>query len=113
LSHNGHKAKVNWRPFTQEDDTMLFMLESQPRPGVTRERMAEHFTGRLNPASWELIRHGVVSNLWFKTGSEIGFYAVLSAPSLEEAQSVVKRHTANEALFDVKIVPVNQFPHFD
>jgi hypothetical protein len=92
---------------------MLFMLESQPRPGVTREQMAEHFTGKLNPSTWDLIRHGVVSNVLFKTGSEIGFYAVLSASSLEEARSVVKRHAADEELFDVKIVPVNQFPHFD
>ena len=113
LSHNGHRAKVNWRSLGQEENTMLFMLESQPRPGVTREQMAEHFTGRLNPSTWDLIRHGVVSNLLYKTGSEIGFYAVLSASSLEEAQSVVKRETANEVLFDMKIVPVNQFPHFD
>jgi hypothetical protein len=92
---------------------MLFMLESQPRSGVTREQLAEHFTGRLNPSVWDLIRHGVVSNLLFKTGSEIGFYALLSAANLEEAQSIVKAYTVGEELFDLKIVPVNQFPHFD
>ena len=92
---------------------MLFMLESQPRSGVTREQLVEHFTGKLNPATWDLIRHGVVSNVLFKTGSEIGYYAVLSASSLEEARSIVQRQTADEVLFDVKIVPVNQFPHID
>jgi hypothetical protein len=93
--------------------TMLFMLESQPRSGITREQLAEHFTQRLNPSAWDMIRHGVVSNVLFKTGSEIGFYAILSATNLEEAQSIVRARTADEGLFDVKIVPVNQFPHFD
>lgn len=92
---------------------MLFMLESQPQPGVTRQQLAEHFTDKLNPSTWDLIRHGVVSNVLFKTGSEIGFYAVLSASSLEEARSIVQCRTADEVLFVVKIVPVNQFPHFD
>jgi hypothetical protein len=92
---------------------MLFMLESQPRPGVTRQQLVDHFTGKLNPSTWDLIRHGVVSNVLFKTGSEIGYYAVLSASSLDEARSVIQRLSADEILFDVKIVPVNQFPHFD
>lgn len=92
---------------------MLFMLESQPRPGVTRQQLVDHFTGKLNPSTWDLIRHGVVSNVLFKTGSEIGYYAVLSASSLDEARSIIQRLSADEILFDVKIVPVNQFPHFD
>lgn len=92
---------------------MLFMLESHPRPGVTREQLAAHFTGQLNPSTWDLIRHGVVSNVLYKSSSEIGFYAVLSAASPEEARSIVKQHTAHEELFDLKIVPVNQLPHFD
>jgi hypothetical protein len=92
---------------------MLFMLESQPRPGITRQQLIEHFTGKLSPSTWDLIRHGLVSNVLFKTGSEVGFYAVLSASTLEDAQSIVKRRAVNEDLFDVKVVPLNQFPHFD
>lgn len=92
---------------------MLFMLESQPRPGVTREQLIEHFSGKLNPSAWDLIRHGLVSNVLFKTGSEVGFFAVLSASNLQEARSIVEKNTADEVLFDVTIVPVNQFPHFD
>ena len=92
---------------------MLFIIESQPRPGVTRQQLVEHFTGKLTPATWDLIRYGVVSNLLFKTGSEVGFFAVLSAPSLEEARSIVQLRTADEVLFEVKIVPANLFPHFD
>jgi hypothetical protein len=92
---------------------MLFMLESRPRAGVTREQLVEHFSGKLHPSTWDLIRHGIVTNLLFKTGSEAGFYAVLTASSLEEARSIVESRTTNEVLFDVNIVPVNQFPHFD
>jgi len=33
-------------------------------------------------------------------------------PALDEAQAIVERERAGEALFDL-LVPVNQFPHFD
>ena len=92
---------------------MLFMLESKARAGVTREQLAQYFNQRMNPSTWDLIRHGVVSNVLFKTGSEPGVFALLSAPSLQEAKALVDRAVERENLFDVQIVPVNQFPHFD
>ena len=52
---------------------MLFMLSTQPKPGVTREQLVLHLTSRLNPATWDVIRNGVVSNVFFKTGDEPGF----------------------------------------
>lgn len=63
---------------------MLSMLESQTRPGVTREQMAHHLSQRLKPGAWDLIRDGVVSNVLYKTGADVGFFAVLNAPSLSE-----------------------------
>ncbi|MBV9889879.1 MAG: hypothetical protein JO090_03215 [Rhizobacter sp.] len=49
----------------------------------------------------------------YKTGHEIGFYAVPTAQTLDDAQAIAQRETAGEALFDLKTVPVNPFPHFD
>jgi hypothetical protein len=43
---------------------MLFMLNSRPKPGATREQMVDHLTQRLNPSTWDLIRHGVLSNVF-------------------------------------------------
>jgi hypothetical protein len=41
-----------------------------------------------------------------------GFFAVLSAPTLEEARATVERGAERLEVFDLDIVPVNQFPHF-
>jgi hypothetical protein len=92
---------------------MLFMLESQTRPGVTREQMVRHFSQRLTPGAWDLIRHGVVSNVLYKTGADVGFFAVLNAPSLGEAETLVRKEVESDALFEVRVVAVNQFPHFE
>lgn len=92
---------------------MLFMLESQMRPGVTREQMASHFSQRLQPGTWDLIRHGVVSNVLYKTGPDIGFFALLNAPSLPEAEALVGNAVESNGLFEIRVVAVNQFPHFD
>ena len=40
---------------------MLFMLNSRPRAGATREQLIERLTDRLNPSTWDLIRHGALS----------------------------------------------------
>jgi hypothetical protein len=92
---------------------MLFMLESQTRPGVTREQMARHLNQRLKPGAWDVIRHGVVSNVLYKTGEEVGFFALLNAPSLLEAEALVGKAVESEGLFETRVVAVNQFPHFD
>ncbi len=92
---------------------MLFMISSRPKAGATRKQLVEHLTGRLHPSTWDLIRHGVLSHVLYKVGDEPGFFAVLSAPSLEDARATVERGAERLAVFDLDIVPVNQFPHFD
>ena len=53
--------------------------EQSTHAGATREQMVDHLTQRLNPSTWDLIRHGVLSNVFYKVGNEPGFFAVLSA----------------------------------
>ena len=77
---------------------MLFMLNSRPRAGTTREQLIEHLTRRLDPSTWDLIRNGVLSHV---VGDEPGFFAVLVEAGVERLE-----------LFDLEVVPVNQFPHF-
>jgi hypothetical protein len=69
---------------------MLFMVTSRPRAGATREQLIEHLTRRLDPSTWDLIRHGVLSHVLYKVGDEPGFFAVLNAPSIEEAKAMVE-----------------------
>jgi hypothetical protein len=89
------------------------MLESQPKTGVTREQLVRHFTDKLNPTTWDLIRDGTISNVMFKTGNDVGFFALLSSSSMEAAKTLVAQVVKHDGLFDIRIVPVNQFPHFD
>ena len=91
---------------------MLFMLNSRPRAGATREQLIEHLTRRLDPSTWDLIRNGVPSQVLYKIGDEPGFFAVLNAPSMEEAKAMVEAGVERLELFDLEVVPVNQFPHF-
>ena len=91
---------------------MLFMLNSRPRAGATREQLIEHLTRRLNPSTWDLIRNGVLSQVLYKIGDEPGFFAVLNAPSMEEAKAMVEAGVERLELFDLEVVPVNQFPRF-
>ena len=77
-----------------------------------REQLIEHLTRRLNPSTWDLIRNGALSHVLYKMGDEPGFFAVLNAPSIEEANKIVASGVENLELFDLEVVPVNQFPHF-
>jgi len=45
-------------------------------------------------------------------GDEPGFFADLNVPSIEEANETVAAGAENLELFDLEIVPVNQFPQF-
>jgi hypothetical protein len=92
---------------------MIFMINSRPKAGVTRTQLISHLTGRLDPATWDLIRNGVLSSVFYKVGDEPGFFAVLSAPSIEEAQRMVDNSAQRQEIFDLEIIPVKQFPHFD
>jgi hypothetical protein len=91
---------------------MLFMLNGKPRAGATREELIEHLCNRLDPSTWDLIRHEVLSHVLYKVGDEPGFFAVLNAVSIEEAKSMVEAGQERLELFDLELVPVNQFPHF-
>jgi hypothetical protein len=44
---------------------------------------------------------------------EPGFFAVLSAPTIEQAQAIVDSSAQRQEVFDLEIVPIKQFPHFD
>ena len=91
---------------------MLFMVSSRPKAGVERARLIERLTRRLDPSTWDLIRHGVLSQVFYKVGDEPGFYALLNAPTLEEAKTRLESGAERLELFDLEVVPVNQFPHF-
>ena len=55
---------------------MLLTVNTRPRAGETREQLIEHLTRRLDPSTWDLIRHGVLSQVLYKVGDELGFFAV-------------------------------------
>jgi hypothetical protein len=74
--------------------------------------MVEHLTGPLHPSTWDLIRRSVLSHVLYKVGDEPGFFAVLSASSIEDAKATVERGAERLEVFDLDVVPVNQFPHF-
>jgi len=89
---------------------MLLMVNTRPRAGETREQLIEHLTRRLDPSTWDLIRHGVLSHVLYKVGVEPGFFGVLNAPSIEEANKIIAAGVERLELFDLEVVPVNQFP---
>lgn len=92
---------------------MLFMVTSRPKPGVSRKELIDHLTQRMHPSTWNLVRNGTVSNVFYKIGDEPGFFAVLSAASADEARALVDPGTGRLEVFDLDLVPINQFPHFD
>jgi hypothetical protein len=86
---------------------------TRPKAGATREELVVRLTQRLNPATWDLIRYGILSHVLYKVGDEPGFFAVLNAATLKEAQAMVAGGAERLEVFDLEITPVNQFPHFD
>jgi hypothetical protein len=92
---------------------MLFMLTSRPKAGVKREQLVERLTRPIHKDTWDLLRHGDLFNLLYRDDEQPGFYAVLSAASLEEAKSLVDRGREGFEVFDVEITPVKNFPSFD
>ena len=53
-----------------------------------------------------------LANPSHKVGDEPGFFAVLNAPSIQEAKAMVEAGEERLEVFDLDVVPVNQFPHF-
>ena len=92
---------------------MLFMLVSRAKPGVKREALIERYSRQIHPETWDLVRRGNLSHVLYKGGDEPGFFAVLHAPSLEEAKSLIEKTKERLDLFDIDIYPVKLFPHFD
>jgi hypothetical protein len=100
-------------PFWSKDIVMLFMLVSRTKPGTKRQQIIDRLTKGLHPETWDLVRHGVLSQVYYRVGEDAGFFALLSAPSLEEAKDLVERGVGATDVFELDVYPVNQFPHFD
>ena len=92
---------------------MLFMLVSRAKPGTKREQLIERLTREMHPETWDLVRHDVLSHIYYKVGEEPGFFALLNAPSLQEATAMVAKSAARSEEFEVDIFPVKHFPQFD
>ena len=81
---------------------MLFMLVSRPKPGIKREQLIEHLTRRLQPETWDLIRRGELFHILYKVGDEPGFFAVLNAPSIEDAKAMADCGAQRIEVFDLE-----------
>jgi len=92
---------------------MLFMVVSRAKLGVKREELVERYSRQIHPETWDLVRRGNLSHVLYKVGDEPGFFAVLHAPSLEEAKSLTEKTAERLDVFDIDICPVSLFPHFD
>jgi hypothetical protein len=91
---------------------MLFMLVSRAKPGIKREELVERFTGPLRPETWDLVRSGELSQVFYKVGDEPGFFAILKASSFEEAKAVIERSASLLEAFDLDVYPVSPSPQF-
>jgi hypothetical protein len=92
---------------------MLFMLVSRAKPGKEREVLIETLSSQMRPETWDLVRHGDLSHILYKVGDEPGFFAILNAPTFEDAKALIDRAAPRLENFDVEIVPVKHFPHFE
>ena len=92
---------------------MLFMLVSRPKPGMKREQLIEDLARQVHPETWDLIRHGELTNILYKVGDEPGFFAHLNASTIEDARALLASSAARLEAFDIEIYPVKQLPHFD
>ena len=92
---------------------MLFMLVSRAKPGINRDQLVKRLTNQLHPETWDLVRRGALSHVLYRVDEEPGFFALLNAPSLEEAKSLVEASASRGDEFDLEIHPVKHFPHFD
>jgi hypothetical protein len=80
---------------------------------MTREQLIERLTRQVHPETWDLIRHGELTNILYKVGDEPGFFALLHASTIENARALLASSAARLEAFDIEIYPVNQFPLFD
>jgi hypothetical protein len=92
---------------------MLFMIVSRAKPGVKREALVEHLTRQMRPETWDLVRHGALSHILYNVGEKPGFFALLNAPDIKDAQALIEKNASQLEVFDVEISPVKHFPQFD
>jgi len=91
---------------------MQFMIRSVRKPGVSNKELIEHFTSRMDPKTWDLIRAGKVVHIYYMIGEDPGFFAVVTADNIEEVKTASMQVTEKHNLFDVEIVPVSIFAEF-
>ena len=61
---------------------MLFMVVSRAKLGTKREQLVDRLTHEMHPETWDLVRHGELSHIYYKVGEEPGFFALLNAPKI-------------------------------
>jgi hypothetical protein len=89
------------------------MVVSRAKPGATRQQLIERLTRDMHPETWDLVRHGALSHILYRVEGEPGVFAVLQAPSIEDASKLIGQVAQRAEVFDFDVVPVNHFPHFD
>ena len=88
---------------------MIFMINARSKAGLREQKSSLTLQKGLDPATWNLIRNGLLSFICYKVGDEPGFFAVLSAPSIEEAQALVDS-SAQEVLEDQPGQTISAYP---
>ena len=82
--------------------------------GVTRDQIIEHFSQDFDPEAWELVKKGILSQLYYKVGNGPGVIALINCDSVEESRIMADdTPVVKEGLLEFGIDPVNHFPHFD
>ena len=75
---------------------MLFFVNSRMGKGVTRDQIIEHFSQDFDPKAWELVKKGILSQLYYKVGDEPVLIALINCDSIEEAPYNGRRHTGSK-----------------
>jgi len=91
---------------------MTYLVISKRKPEVSRDEIVDHLTSRLNPSAWDLIRKGKVIHLYYMTGEEPGFFAIVKSDDITEVKDMASQAMSAHNLFEVEIVPINLFPEF-
>lgn len=98
---------------THEEGWEYFLpAYSKRKPGASRDEVIDHLTSRLNPSAWDLIRQEKLIHLYYLTGEEPGFFAIVKSDDIEEVKHMAGQAISNHDLFDVEILPINLFPQF-
>src|SRR5947209_2653420 len=97
----------------EERINMLFMIVATPKPDKSRKEIIDRLTTDLHPETWELIRHGNLSNIYYTDEEKPGFFALLNARSPAEAKALVENGSARLDQFTLVVHPVRHFPNFE